>query len=160
MRLKQKVIYLVQAIKNTNMPTPASTTSITLEITIDKPPAAVWQTWVTPAKIMQWNIPFADWHCPRVENDVREGGSFLFRMETKDNSAGFDHAGKYDKVTVNELIEYTGNDGRRSIIEFISQGNATLLRETFEPEKENSIEMQKDFCQAVLNNFKRHAEKE
>jgi len=138
-----------------NSPTP-----ITLSITINKPIQTVWKIWTTPADIMQWNIPFEDWHCPRVVNNVTAGGTFLFRMEAKNGSVGFDHAGKYDKVILNELIEYTANDGRRSSIMFIPRGNTTLVRETFEPEKENSIEMQRDFCQAVLNNFKRHTEKE
>jgi uncharacterized protein YndB with AHSA1/START domain len=139
---------------------PTNPPPITLSITINKPAATVWKIWTTPADIMQWNIPFEDWHCPRAENDVTAGGTFLFRMEAKNGSAGFDHAGKYDKVIVNELIEYTVNDGRRSSISFIPQGNTTILRETFEPEKENPVEMQRDFCMAVLHHFKQHAEKE
>jgi uncharacterized protein YndB with AHSA1/START domain len=70
--------------------------ALTVEITIDKPVEYVWNVWTTPADIMQWNIPFDDWHSPRVENDLNEGGSFLFRMEAKDGSTGFDHSGNYD----------------------------------------------------------------
>jgi uncharacterized protein YndB with AHSA1/START domain len=132
--------------------------ALTVEITIDKPVEYVWQVWTTPADIMQWNIPFDDWHSPRVESDLRQGGNFLYRMEAKNGSVGFDHSGKYDKVIINQLIEYTVSDGRKSIIEFVSKGDKTIIVETFEPERENPIEMQKDFCQSVLNSFKKYAE--
>jgi uncharacterized protein YndB with AHSA1/START domain len=132
--------------------------AITVEITVNKPVENVWQVWTTPADIMQWNIPFDDWHSPRVENDLKRGGNFLFRMEAKDSSAGFDHCGKYDKVINNELIEYTVSDGRKSIIKFVSNGDTTTIVETFEPERKNPTEMQKDFCQSVLNSFKKYAE--
>jgi uncharacterized protein YndB with AHSA1/START domain len=132
--------------------------AITVEITIDKPVEYVWNVWTTPTDIMQWNIPFDDWHSPRVENDLNPGGSFLFRMEAKDGSTGFDHSGKYDKVINNQLIEYTVSDGRKSIIEFVSNGDTTTIVETFDPEKTNPIEMQKGFCQSVLNSFKKYAE--
>jgi hypothetical protein len=79
-------------------------------------------------------------------------------MEAKDGSAGFDHCGKYDKIINNQLIEYTVSDGRKSIIKFVPNGGTTIIIEIFEPEKENSIEMQRDFCQSILNRFKKYAE--
>lgn len=158
-RQKKKKIYASAAItdKNENNMENQSLT-ITVKVNIDKPIESVWQVWSTPADIMQWNIPFDNWHSPYVENDLKPGGNFLFRMEAKDGSEGFNHSGKYDKVIKNKLIEYTGNDGRKSIIEFISNGHTTTIIETFEPEKSNPREMQKDFCQSVLNNFKKHIE--
>ena len=132
--------------------------TITVETTLNKPVESVWKIWTTPADIMQWNNPFHDWHSPRVENDLKQGGSFFYRMEAKDGSAGFDHRGKYDKVINNQLIEYTVSDGRKSIIEFVSNGDTTLLIETFEPEKINPLEMQKGGWQAILNNFKKYTE--
>jgi uncharacterized protein YndB with AHSA1/START domain len=132
--------------------------TITVEVTIDKPIDLVWQVWSSPDDIMQWNIPFDDWHSPRVDNDLKTGGRFSFRMEAKDGSEGFDHSGVYDKVINNQLIEYTGSDGRRSSIKFVPKDITTTVIETFEPEKTNAIEMQKDFCQAVLNNFKKYVE--
>ncbi len=132
--------------------------SLTVEITVNKAIENVWQFWTTPADIAQWNNPFDNWHSPRVENDLKPGGSFLYRMEAKDGSEGFDHSGKYDKVIKNQLIAYTVSDGRKSIIKFVSNDDTTTIIETFELEKGNSIEMQKNFCQSVLNNFKKYAE--
>ena len=104
------------------------------------------------------NIPPA-WHTPKAEVDLRKGGSFFLRMEKKDGSEGFDHAGHYNAVVVNELIEYTVNDGRKSIIRFASNDNTTRVTETFEPETNTPLEVQKEFVQAVLDNFKRYAER-
>lgn len=133
---------------------------ITVEIKVKAPVEKVWKLWTTAEDIMQWNNLNHDWHSPHVEIDLKEEGKFLFRMETKDGSVGFDHAGKYDKVVTNELIEYTVSDGRKSIIQFIPDGDDTRLIETFEPEASNPVEMQKEFCQAIIDNFKNYAESE
>jgi uncharacterized protein YndB with AHSA1/START domain len=133
---------------------PAITVQTTVNTTIDN----TWQAWTTPADISQWNNMSDDWHTPLVEVDLKNGGTFLFRMETKDGSAGFDHSGRYDRVVVNEVIEYTVFDGRKSVITFESKGDHTLVTETFEPEKETPIDLQKNFCQSILNTFKKYTE--
>ena len=133
-------------------------TKITVQTIVNATIERVWKLWTTATEIMQWNIPFSDWHSPRVEIDLRSGGSFLFRMEAKDGSAGFDHKGTYDTVIQNEIIEYTVSDGRTSKIKFVNDGDSTTVIEIFEPEKETPIEVQRDFVQSVLNNFKRYAE--
>jgi uncharacterized protein YndB with AHSA1/START domain len=131
---------------------------ITVETIISASVENVWKCWTTPADIMQWNNPFDDWHTPHVDNDLKDGGSFLFRMEKKDGSEGFDFSGKYDKVITNQLIEYTLADNRRTINLFIANGNETTIIETFDPETKTPLDIQKEFCQNVLNNFKKYAE--
>ena len=133
---------------------------ITVETTINLAPEKVWKLWTTPADIIQWNNPSEDWHTLRVENDLRDGGEFLFRMEAKDGSEGFDFCGKYDKVITDELIEYALTDGRKTRIQFIANGDATVIIETFEPEAKTPVDIQRDFCQGVLNTFKNYAETE
>jgi len=134
------------------------TNKITVEVTVNEIIEKIWKLWTTPADISQWNNSSDDWHSTRVENDLKDGGHFLFRMETKDGKVGFDHCGKYDKILVNQLIEYTVSDGRKSIISFKPVGNNTTIIETFEPEKETTIELQRDFCHSILKNFKKYAE--
>ncbi|MDP4283892.1 MAG: SRPBCC domain-containing protein [Bacteroidota bacterium] len=131
---------------------------ITVETAINLALEKVWKLWTTPADIIQWNNPSEDWQTLRVENDLRDGGAFLFRMEAKDGSEGFDFCGKYDKVITNELIEYTLTDGRKTRNQFTTNGDATTLVETFEPEAETPVDIQRGFCQGVLNNFKNYAE--
>jgi uncharacterized protein YndB with AHSA1/START domain len=132
--------------------------AITAETTVNAPIEKIWKLWNTAEDIMQWNNPSDEWYSSIVEIDLKEEGRFFFRMETKDGSVGFDHAGKYDKVIIHKLIEYTVNEGRKSIIVFNSNNDFTTITETFEPEPQTPIEMQKEFCQGVLNNFKKYAE--
>lgn len=132
--------------------------AITVETTVNSTIKMVWKQWTTPADIIQWNHPSNDWRTLRVENDLRDGGKFLFRMETKDGSDGFDFCGKYDKVIKYKLIEYTLDDGRKTINQFITNGNSIILIENFEPEAKTPFDIQRDFCQSVLNNFKKYSE--
>lgn len=132
--------------------------ALSVEITIDQPIAYVWEIWTSPVDIMQWNIPFDNWHSPRVVNDVRPGGQFSYRMEAKDGSEGFEHSGTYENIIKNKLITYTLLDGRTSMITFTSKGDTTTIVETFEPEKELSYPMQRDFCFLVLKRFKTYTE--
>jgi CO dehydrogenase/acetyl-CoA synthase epsilon subunit len=81
-------------------------------------------------------------------------------MEAKDGSEGFDFSGKYDKVILNELIEYTLDDGRKTMNQFIHNKNSVTITETFEPEEKTPLDIQRDFCQGVLNNFKKYVENE
>ncbi|MCH1626019.1 SRPBCC family protein [Ferdinandcohnia quinoae] len=131
---------------------------ITIETTVQASVEKVWKYWTEPQHITKWNTASDDWHAPKAENDLRVGGKFLTRMEAKDGSFGFDFGGVYDEVNLNELISYTMGDGRKVAITFSSQGNATKVIEEFEAESTNSIEMQKEGWQAILDNFKQYCE--
>ncbi|HEY5461628.1 MAG TPA: SRPBCC domain-containing protein [Hanamia sp.] len=134
--------------------------TIIVETVINSTTERVWELWTIPENIIQWNNPSDDWQTLKVENDLKEGGRFLFRMKAKNGSDGFDFGGKYDKVITNEFIEYTLDDRRKAVVEFIANCNSTILIETFDPEAKTPVDIQKDFCQSVLNNFKKFAEKE
>lgn len=133
--------------------------SITLRITLNASVSDCWTYWITADDIRKWNHPSDDWHTSYVEIDLQTGGRFLYRMEKKDGSAGFDHAGIYDEVKPFECIAYTGTDGRKSSIHFAAEGGETVLTETFEPEGKTPLDVQRDFCQGVLDNFRSFAEK-
>ena len=131
---------------------------ITIQTTINAPIEKVWTIWSDPNHITNWASPSEDWHTTRAENDLREGGKFLSRMEAKDGSFGFDFGGTYDVVNQNELIEYTMGDGRKVKTVFTTDGNSTEIVQTFDPEAENPREMQQAGWQAILDNFKKYAE--
>ena len=133
-------------------------TKITVEAIVKAPVEKVWKFWAGPEHIMQWCNASPDWHAPRAENDLREGGKFLTRMEAKDGSFGFEFGGIYDVVKTNQLIEYTMEDGRRVVVSFESNGNETHVTETFDAEGTNPIEMQRGGWQAILDNFKSYTE--
>jgi uncharacterized protein YndB with AHSA1/START domain len=118
----------------------------------------VWEYWNAPKHITQWYFASEDWHAPSAENDLTEGGSFKTRMEAKDGSFGFDLEGIYSKIIPGELINYELPDGRKVSISFAENEGICTVQETFDPETENSIEMQKNGWQAILNNFKKYVE--
>jgi uncharacterized protein YndB with AHSA1/START domain len=131
---------------------------VTVETTVHTPVEKAWRYWTEPEHITKWNNASDDWHTPIAENDLRVGGKFLSRMEAKDGSFGFDFSGVYDEVRLNELISYTLGDGRRVEITFIKQGNDTKIIESFDPEKENPIELQQDGWQSIMDNYKKYVE--
>ncbi len=133
-------------------------THITVKTIIQAPVDKVWKLWTEPDHIMKWNSASDDWHTPKATNDLREGGKFTSRMEAKDGSAGFDFGGTYTEVTPHVLIESVLGDNRTVSVAFEEQGKATSVTETFEAESENSVEMQRQGWQAILDNFKKYAE--
>ncbi len=133
--------------------------TITIEILVSSSIERVWDFWTKPEHIIKWNYASEDWYAPRAENDVRIGGKFLSRMEAKDGSFGFDFEGIYDEIKTNEKIAYTLLDDRKVSISFSPTENGVEITETFEAENENSLELQKQGWQAILNNFKTYAEK-
>lgn len=133
-------------------------TTIKIETIVAAPVKIVWKSWTQPNHIIHWNFASDDWHCPHAENDLREEGKFVWRMEAKDGSVGFDFVGEYRKVKPNQLIEYTIEDGRKVKITFDEEGNQTHVTEVFEAESQNPLEMQKGGWQAILNNFKKYVE--
>ena len=133
-------------------------TNITVEATVNAPVEKVWSYFTQPQHVKNWNNASDDWHTPRAENDLQVGGNFVYRMEAKDGSFGFDFGGTYDAVKENEYLEYTIGDGRKVKISFIPQGTSTKVVETFEAETTNSVELQRTGWQSILDNFKKYTE--
>ena len=131
---------------------------ITIKTTVQAPVEKVWQLWTDPEHIMNWNYATSDWHTPYATNDLREGGNFLFRMEEKSGTTGFDFEGTYTELLPFEKIGYRMTDGRIVTVEFIPDNEITSVVERFEPEKKHPVELQKVGWQAILNNFRKYAE--
>jgi uncharacterized protein YndB with AHSA1/START domain len=133
-------------------------TILTVFTSVNAPLIKVWQYWIQAEHIVNWNHASDDWHTPKAKNDLREGGKFCWRMESKDGSAGFDFEGTFDEIQPHERIFYTLADGRKVTVVFSSNGNTTTVTEVFEAENENPFKMQQEGWQAILNNFKTYAE--
>ncbi|KQT35779.1 activator of HSP90 ATPase [Chryseobacterium sp. Leaf405] len=133
--------------------------TITIDITILAPVQKVWDYYNDPEHITKWNFADDSWHCPSSENDLKVGGKFKNRMEAKDGSFGFDFEGIYDEVISNERIKYHLEDGRNVEVIFkIIDENTTNVKINFDPEKQNSVQMQRDGWYAILNNFHKYVE--
>ena len=144
------------------------TNSIIVTNTILAPVSTAWNCYTQPEHITKWNFASSDWRCPNATVDLKVGGEFSSRMEAKDGSMGFDFGGVYTKIENEKAINYTMNvmqdqkpkDGRRVEITFekidYKESKITI---SFEPETENSRELQQDGWQTILDNFKKHTEK-
>lgn len=133
-------------------------TAITVTALVAAPIKKVWELWVSPGHIVNWNNASPDWHTPSAENDLRAGGAFSYRMEARDGSFGFDFGGVYDEVVEDRLIKYTLGDGRKVEVLFAAGAGSTKITETFEAERVNPVEMQRGGWQAILDSFKNYAE--
>ena len=131
---------------------------ITIVSEIAAPVERVWEAYTRPEAVTQWNFASNDWCCTRAEADLKVGGKYCARMEAKDGSFGFNFEGVYEQVELHKAITLLMTDGRKARTTFEINGKMTKVSTAFDAEDQNSIEMQRDGWQAILNNFKRYCE--
>jgi uncharacterized protein YndB with AHSA1/START domain len=131
---------------------------IQVETQIQAPIETVWDCFTNPEHIIHWNFASPDWHCPKAVNDLTIGGEFHYTIAAKDASFEFDFWGTFQYIKEGQHIEILLGDDRKMSVIFESKGNETNLKELFEPELENSPELQKAGWQAILLNFKNYVE--
>lgn len=131
---------------------------ITVETFVAASPEAVWNAWNDPDDIVRWNTPHESWHTTRSDVDLRVGGRIVSRMEAKDGSAGFDFEGTYTRIEPQRRVDFRMTDGREVTVEFTARDGGVHVRETFDAENENSVEMQRAGWQAILDSFRDHVE--
>lgn len=132
--------------------------TITIETVVHAPIEQVWEFWTKPEHIINWAFASDDWEAPHAENDLTVGGKFKTVMSAKDKSVNFDFTGVYTAIEKKKLIEYTIGDGRHVSVEFSETPQGVKIIETFDPENENSEELQRAGWNAILENFKKYAE--
>jgi uncharacterized protein YndB with AHSA1/START domain len=132
--------------------------SITVSASVNASLENTWNKFTNPNDVTKWNAASDDWHTPKAENNLKVGGEFIYRMEAKDGSVGFDFKGIYTAVEPHKRIEYTMEDGRKVKITFENKNNKTIIVEQFEAENIHSFDLQKSGWQAILDNFKKHVE--
>lgn len=118
----------------------------------------VWEFWTSPEHIVKWNAASDDWHTVKASNDLRIGGKLQARMEAKDGSMGFDFVGIYKDITTLKKLVFTLDDGRIVTVLFEDGKEGVKITEEFEAENDNSMEMQRQGWQAILDNFKKYVE--
>ncbi|WLD23359.1 SRPBCC family protein [Flavobacterium dauae] len=133
-------------------------TKITVDALIYADIDCVWKFYTQPEHITKWNFASEDWHCPKVQNDLKPGGIYIARMEAKDGSFGFDFKAVYDEILPLKKIIYTMEDNRKVITTFENLENQTKITTLFDAENQNTIDIQKKGWQAIIDNFKRYVE--
>jgi uncharacterized protein YndB with AHSA1/START domain len=118
----------------------------------------VWSKWTEAIHIKNWYFASEEWHVPWLEQTLEVGKGFVYRMEAKDGSMGFDFSGTYTEIIDKKSIVYVLDDDRKVITTFEEENNEVYLKQTFEVEDELSAEMQKRGWQAIINQFKKYVE--
>jgi uncharacterized protein YndB with AHSA1/START domain len=124
----------------------------------NKTTAQVWDYFTNPKHVMNWNYAGDDWHCPKAENDLEVGKSFNYTMAAKNGEMSFDFTGIYTEIEHLSKISYVLADDRKIHITFQETEEGIEIIEKFDPETENSEEMQQTGWQMILNNFKKYSE--
>lgn len=130
---------------------------ITIKTTVFANKQKVWDYYTQPEHITKWNFADPSWHCPAASNDLTVGGRYVARMEAKDGSFGFDFDAVYTSINQGENFTYEFG-GRHATVEFTGINGHTAVTVTFDPETENSIELQRTGWLAILDNFKNYTE--
>lgn len=130
---------------------------IIVEVAISADRQKVWDFYTLPEHITQWNFADPSWHCPKASNDLKIGGHYVARMEAKDGSFGFDFEATYTEVNLGENFTYEFG-GRFATVTFKAVNDQTSVTVSFDPESENSIELQQNGWQSILDNFKKYTE--
>jgi uncharacterized protein YndB with AHSA1/START domain len=128
---------------------------ISVEVLVAAPIAKVWESYTSPSDIVKWNFASEDWHTPSATVDLRVGGIFSSRMESKDGTEGFDFEGVYTNIIEHELIEYSFGD-RNAKVEFSNEPTGVRVAVTFDAEDMNTADQQRAGWQAILDNFAAH----
>lgn len=131
---------------------------ITVETTLNTDIETAWKVWTEPEHIMKWYFASEDWHCPSATHDLKPGRAFTYRMAAKDGSMAFDFDGTFNSIKKNESISFTLADGREVDVQFLIDGKSITVKESFLPDKEYPEDQQRAGWQAILENFKAHAE--
>ncbi len=131
---------------------------ITIEAIVQVDLDKAWHFWTTPEHIINWNFAADSWHCPKAENDLKVGGIFTYTMAAKDGSFSFDFSGQYEEIIPGKKLFFRLGDDRTVEVNFSVDQQGTKITETFDPESQNPIEMQRAGWQAILDNFKRYVE--
>ena len=133
---------------------------ITVTTTVQAPIEKVWDNYVQPEHIMNWNYATDEWHCPKASCDLKPGGAFSFRMASKNGEHEFDLKGTYIDIKPKDFISYALEDNRQVQVKFDVTPKGISIEQTFEAEGTNSDEQQRAGWHAILGNFKKYAESE
>jgi uncharacterized protein YndB with AHSA1/START domain len=156
--------------------TTTTMSKITIETMICMDRTKVWEYYTNPSHIVHWNFATEDWCCPSAHNELKLGGTYRARMESKDGSMGFDFQAEYTALLPEQSFTYVFVEDARAVsVEFLGENEnendqeegspnnnhqKTRVTITFDADTEHSIEMQRSGWQAILNNFKKYAEEQ
>lgn len=130
---------------------------ITVSVHLPMPAAQVWDLFTQPSHVINWNFASPDWCCPQAEAELKPGGRYVYRMEAKDGSFGFDLGATYSLFEPPFRSEAHLDDNRLVQVTLESDHQGTWLKQSFQPENIHPEEFQRQGWQAILDSFKAYA---
>ncbi len=127
---------------------------ITVSIKLPLPASKVWEYFTQPEHVVNWNFASSDWCCPNAVAELKAGGRYVYRMEAKDGSFGFDLGATYHVFEPPFRSEARLDDNRLVRVELQTEGESTWLRQSFEPENAHPESLQQQGWQAILDSFR------
>ena len=79
---------------------------ITIQTSVNAPIEKIWQYWNEPTHMTHWNFASNDWCCPKASDDLKVGGKFTARMESKDSipqEIGYNIIETFEAETMNPI---------------------------------------------------------
>ncbi len=149
-----RALVKLKSVAETTIKNQLITVSVVVHASIEK----VWDMFTKPEHTTRWVFASDDWEAPFAENDLRVGGKFVTTMSAKDGSSKFNFKGIYSSVKQYEYFEYNIEGGRYVKVSFEKVDDGVKITEDFEPETENSHELQQSGWQAILENFRKYVE--
>lgn len=131
---------------------------ITVKATIFTNKKKAWDYYTQPQHIVNWNFASEEWHCPRASNELVVGGKYFARMEAKFAEIGFDFEGTYTEVLPEEGFTFKLADEREVSVRFKEQEGHTLVQVIFDAETENTLKLQTQGWQTILDQYKKYTE--
>lgn len=134
--------------------------TIEVKVQVNQPINKVWDFFTQEEHILQWHCPNNEWSCCSVKNDFVKGGRFSYIMKTNDQIMSNTLEGIYTNIELYKQISYKLGDGRDVKINFKNRVSGIVdIIQIIEPEKINPKELQRGGWQALLDSFKKYAEK-
>ena len=131
---------------------------ITIKAIILTDKKKAWDYYTLPEHIVNWNFASDEWHCPRASNDLVVGGKYYTRMAAKFGDIGFDFGGTYTEVMLEESFTYKLSDDREVSVSLTEEEGHTQVQVVFDAESENSLKLQTQGWQTILNQYKKYTE--
>lgn len=131
---------------------------VTVEVIVNTSLEHAWDVFHQAAHIKHWYFADPSWHVKDAHVSFEVGKEFHIHMEAKDQSFGFDFYGTYQVIQPYTYVLSLLGDGRTLEISFKEVKEGILVSETFEVEDENSIELQRQGWQAILNQYQTYIE--
>jgi uncharacterized protein YndB with AHSA1/START domain len=83
--------------------TEATQQDLVIERVLDAPREKVWQAWTDPDEIKKWWGP-KDFTAPSIESDFREGGTYLWAMQSPDGQVYWSTGTFHEIVPMERLV--------------------------------------------------------